>query len=284
MTRRASAIAAASVLLTLTGLSPLCAEAGAADAGDGKPPLGLMGTLPIYWGEAEGLDDLLFADGQGHWARQQLEQDYRLFPLDWLDAPALHALQRLMLAQPRALSPEENVALDDWVRDGGQLLLFADPMLTGESRFALGDRRRRQDVVLLSPILDHWGLRLEYAEDQPPERRHLDVAGGAVPVQLAGRLAPSGTGRDCTIGASGLVAQCRIGAGTAVIVADAALLDMHRPDPSAGGALSLLLARAFPKIGDGAGNRRTESKNTVFQKDSKMAESRAPPGRTAEKR
>ena len=66
-----------------------------------------------------------------------------------------------MMIQPRPLSPQENVALDNWVAAGGRLLLFADPALTEDSAFAIGDRRRPQDVVLLSPILARWGLELE---------------------------------------------------------------------------------------------------------------------------
>src|SRR5690606_38800476 len=151
-----------------------------------------MGTLPLYWGEADGLGDLLDAGGDAHWARAVLERDYRLLPLDWLGEAGIARVRLLLLAQPRPLAPEENVALDAWVRGGGRLLLFADPMLTGESRFAVGDRRRPQDVALLSPILDHWGLVLEFPEDQPAVTRQIEAAGEAIPVRLAGRFASNG--------------------------------------------------------------------------------------------
>ena len=95
------------------------------------PELGLMGTIPIYWGESDDFGQLLSDEGEVHWARAQLEAGYRLRLLDMLSEESLAGLEVLMLAQPRALSPQENVALDTWVRRGGKLLLFADPLLTG---------------------------------------------------------------------------------------------------------------------------------------------------------
>jgi hypothetical protein len=122
----------------------------------------------------------------GHWARPVLEQRFRLVPLDYLSADALAPHDTLLLAQPRALSAEENVALDGWVRGGGSLLLFADPMMTGESRFNLGDRRRPQDVALLSPILTHWDLELVFDDSQAAGLRFLGGNGPQLPVNLAG--------------------------------------------------------------------------------------------------
>ena len=86
------------------------------------PGLALMGTIPLYWGEADEFTDLLNGGGEGHWARPQLEAHYRLQPLDSLSADTLAPFTRLLMAQPRTLSPAENVALDGWVRGGGRLL------------------------------------------------------------------------------------------------------------------------------------------------------------------
>jgi hypothetical protein len=206
------------------------------------PPLGLMGTVPIYWGEADGLGELIDGGVEPHWARAQLEAEFVLQPLDYLDAEALAPIGHLLLAQPRALSGEENVALDAWVRGGGRLLLFADPMMTGHSRFALGDRRRPMDVTLLSPILKHWGLVMEFAEDQPFGFRPLEAAGLTVPVNLPGAFAEGGS---CELSADRVLARCAIGEGSATVLADAALLDLHEPDPLAGQALQGLMALAF---------------------------------------
>ncbi len=238
-----------SLAAALAGL--LVASPGAAqDAA--KAELALMGTLPLYWGEAAGIAELVGGGAEPHWARAQLEQSFRLRPLSALTAEVLAGVERLLLAQPRGLSAAENVALDAWVRGGGRLLLFADPMLTGESRFGIGDRRRPQDVILLSPILDHWGLALEFAEDQPAGPQLRDIAGRMVPVRLAGRFAAPPPDAGCTLAGAGVLAECAIGAGRAVVLADAALLDLHHPPAEAGAALSLLLGRAFA-AGDFAG-------------------------------
>jgi hypothetical protein len=206
------------------------------------PALGLMGTIPIYWGEAGGIDELIGGTAEPHWARAALETSFELQPLDYLSAEALAPFNRLLLAQPRALSGEENVALDAWVRDGGHLLLFADPMMTGHSRFPLGDRRRPMDVTLLSPILKHWGLAMEFDEEQPFGFRGLEAEGMTLPVNLPGRFAESG---PCELSADRVLARCAVGEGSATILADAALLDLHEPDPLAANALEGLLRLAF---------------------------------------
>lgn len=211
------------------------------------PELGLMGTIPIFWGETDNFSELLEGNGASHWARPLLEAHYRLRPLDELSEEALAGLDSLLLAQPRALSPAENVALDAWVRRGGRLLLFADPMMTGESRFALGDRRRPQDVILLSPILDHWGLALQFDADREPGYEAVQAGGAPIPVNLPGSLA-AGQDSACEVTA-GLLARCVIGEGRAVVLADAALLDLHEPHPAAAPALEWLIAESLGESG-----------------------------------
>jgi hypothetical protein len=217
-----------------------------------RAPLGLMGTIPIYWGEAEQLGDLIGGAAEAHWARAELEREYELRPIAYLDEAALAGLDQLLLAQPRPLSGEENVALDAWVRGGGQLLLFADPMMTGHSEFGLGDRRRPQDVVLLSPILAHWGLSLQFADDQPLGTRVARDGDLTVPVNLPGQFALAG-GDGCALSAEGLLARCAIGRGQATILADAAMLDLHEPSPLAGPALGRLAQLAFARSREIAG-------------------------------
>ena len=210
-----------------------CSACGASpDRGGGavevqRAPLGLSSTLPIYWQESPNFATILKEEGEPGWVRQTLETRFDLVPLDVLSAEALAPLDHLLLAQPRALSPAENVALDDWVRAGGQLLLFADPMLTSHSQFAIGDPRRPQDVVLLSPILARWGLELTFDTAQPQGERIEEDFGVAIPVDLAGAFVPvtSEAPGECAISATGIAAGCRIGEGQVVLLADAALLD-----------------------------------------------------------
>ena len=234
--------------------------AGACEAGNADPPerpaLGLMGTIPIYWGETGDLGDLIDGTGSAHWARERLETRFTLEPLDTLTAENLAGQERLLLAQPRALSPAENVALDEWVRSGGRLLLFADPMLTGESRFAIGDRRRPQDVILLSPILDHWGLRLEFDLDRPGGVALVDAGPVAIPVDRSGAFVLAQDASGCALAAQGALASCRIGQGEVVVLADAAVLDLYHPHPTAPAALDWLVGQAFAQNGEIAGKVR----------------------------
>jgi hypothetical protein len=216
-----------------------------------KPELALFGTIPIMWGEAASFEDLVRGRSQPHWARAALEQSHHVRALDTLaqedGAATMQSGGTLLMAQPRALSGVENVALDDWVRGGGHLLLFADPMMTGESLHAFGDRRRAQDVILLSPILARWGLALSFDADQPEGDRLVELDDAlALPVNLAGTFAPGNSGFEaaCELEADGLIADCTIGEGRALIVADAALLDLHAGDQSARAAsLNALLGR-----------------------------------------
>lgn len=244
-----SAVLAAGLL----SLATACHADEAVPEREELPELGLMGTIPIYWGEAGDFGEVLTGGENTHWARARLEADYRLSPLDTLDEASLAGIDFLMLAQPRALSPAENVALDAWVRDGGRLLLFADPMLTGESRFAIGDRRRPQDVILLSPILDHWGLALAFDDERPAGTTLARAAGAAIPVNLPGSLGLRDGEADCSILMPEVLAECRIGRGGALVLADAAVLDLHESHTGAAAALDWLAGRAFAAGGERAG-------------------------------
>lgn len=222
-------------------------SSGAARNGEPEPdraPLALFTTLPIYWGGdgeiATILDD---SDGEPGWVRSVLEEDARLVPLDNLEEGALGGISHLVMAQPRPLAPSENVALDDWVRAGGRLLMFADPMLTEHSEFGIGDPRRPHDTVVLSPILARWGLELQFDDTQDLGETLRATPYGAVPVNLAGRFVSSDGGVDaqCTLGESALVANCRVGQGRVILLADAALLETERDSAARRGILRDLL-------------------------------------------
>lgn len=202
-------------------------------SGEGETPAcGLYTSLPILWGESEDIGGFLGGDRQEHWALGPLRAGSSLKVLDSLSdergALPLAPEDVLVLAQPRPLSPDENVALDDWVNAGGRVLLFADPMLTAHSIFALGDARRPQDIALLSPILGRWGLLLEFDDAQQPGERRVKLAEGVVPVNLPGRFRPAeraGLSARCSFEAGGLLADCKVGEGRVVALADAAFLE-----------------------------------------------------------
>lgn len=214
-----------------------------------RPELGLMGSIPIYWGEASDVAELVGGQATGHWARATLEARFTLRPLDTLSEASLDGLAFLLLAQPRALSPAENVALDGWVRAGGHLLLFADPMLTGETRFAIGDRRRPQDVILLSPVLGHWGLRLEFDVDRPEGEATVAIGEATIPVNRPGRFVSLDGNGTCAIEAEAILATCRLGQGRATVLADAAVLDLHASSGAAEAAFDWLVRRGLLEAG-----------------------------------
>lgn len=228
--------------------------ASPAAAQEAQPELALMGTVPIFWGEAAGFDELVSGDAPVHWVRGMLEEEFTLAPLDYLSAEALAQHEYLLMAQPRGLAAEENVALDAWVRDGGRLLLFADPMMTGESRFHVGDRRRPQDVALLSPILSHWGLELAFDPGQPDGLQLADHFGDPLPVNQRGELMQAGEPQYCSIPGDGLLAHCVIESGQVMVVADAAMLDIAGPYDHSESALRWLIGHVFGNFGDDAGN------------------------------
>jgi len=240
-TKRLSAAFAALLLAACNGVS--------SDAVAPRPDaeLGLFTTLPIYWGEAPDIAAMLDAEGKQHWARQQLEERYDLVPLDVLSESDLAGLERIVLPQPRPLSPQENVALDEWVREGGNALVFADPMLMQHSIYPIGDKRRPQDVVLLSPILARWGLALQFDEAQAAGERLIESGNLSIPVAMAGELVAmgGGSGSTCEIGEQGLIAECRIGDGRVVVVADADLFEPHAETGEAAAALRSLIALSF---------------------------------------
>lgn len=203
---------------------------------------GLSTSLPLVWSESGDIRGQLAQPKAAHWALAAMARRGQVVPLDTLSGPrGLARLEgaSLVMAQPHPLTPEENVALDAWVRAGGRLLLFADPMLTAHSDYALGDPRRPEAIAMLSPILRHWGLELQFDDTQPAGERVVQVFGTALPVDLPGRFEVRGAA--CGREAEGLVVECAVGRGRVIAVADAAVFDGE--DAGRTAALEALLDR-----------------------------------------
>lgn len=184
-----------------------------------RPPLLLMTALPLAWGETGPLDPA----SRPAAAFAELEREFDIRPIDYLDDTSLGRGRLMLLAQPRALAPAELVALDGWVRRGGRLLVLADPELSWPSDLPIGDPRRAPATSQLAPLLDHWGLRLE----APTQRLALEhVRSGdadrMVALETPGRW--QAHGGACRLGAGDFLAACALGSGRAMLIADADLL------------------------------------------------------------
>lgn len=197
----------------LLGLATLAAwaiagpdgELGPRAAGD-RPTLALLTSLPLMFGERFGLD------GGGSPALIRLEERYKVIPIGVADAASLKRQHLLLMAHPRAQPAEALVELDQWVRDGGRVLLLADPRLDWPSERALGDKLRPPPGFADTGLLKHWGLDLEAP--------NLDSAASA------GRL----SGKKCGVSDDGLVAHCAVGRGQATVIADADFLNSDQDE------------------------------------------------------
>ena len=194
-----------------------------------KPALMILTTLPLLFPEEFTLQ------GAGSKALTALETRYRVVPIGTTDAASLKQGQLLLLAHPLAQTADALVDLDRWVRDGGRVLLLADPRLEWPSERPLGDKLRPPPSFADTGLLKHWGLTLEAPAESGPQQRTL--AGQQILTASSGRLA--GT---CEIDGGGFVARCGIGKGQAVIVADADFLNVEDLDGPTESNLKALLS------------------------------------------
>jgi len=204
-----AAIAAWAVARTNDRLGPRAA----AD----RPALALITSLPLIFGENLSLDN------GGSPALTRLEQRYEVKPIGVADKASLKGQRLLLMAHARAQPADVLVDLDQWVRNGGRLLLLADPKLDWPSERPLGDNLRPPPAFADTGLLTHWGLRLSGAGDE------ADAS--------AGHLTSSSN--SCIIVGGGLIARCHIGRGWATIIADA---DFLNSADSAADSLTLLIA------------------------------------------
>lgn len=210
----------------------------------GEPPaervrLGVMTSLPLYWPLGADVGALVGGSAEVPWQRTVLEQHYTLKLLDTLspipalvagdpDTDPLAGLDRLAIIQPRGLSPSDNVALDDWVKSGGRLLLALDPLLTGDYDLALGDPRRPSDMALIPPVGARWGLEVVFDEDQAETWRMVRLHDTLVTLAMAGELRLIASAKNnCEVLAEGAAAECIVGEGRVIVLADAAVFE-HR--------------------------------------------------------
>ena len=177
-----------------------------------RPVLMLVTSLPLLFGESFSIE------AAGSSTLKALETRYRVVPIGVTDAASLRQGKLLLMAHPLAQPAEELVALDQWVRGGGRVLLLADPALDWPSELPLGDRLRPPPMFMDTGLLGHWGLRLDAPDKRGPAEREVD--GRSVELGSPGILVGS-----CQKDGDGLVARCRLGNGRATVIADADFLN-----------------------------------------------------------
>ncbi|MBH1991913.1 MAG: ABC transporter [Sphingomonadaceae bacterium] len=181
-----------------------------------RPKLSVITALPLFWGEpGKGATGPIDAP-----IITVLRTRFDVRPLDDPAQLAASGARSLLLAQPRALRPAQLVAIDQWVRAGGRILVLADPLLRWPSALPPGDRRRAPSISLLGPLLAHWGFQPD-GPPESPESRHFMPDGGLVtlsavqPFLIDGDRGPH----------DGLVLRKRIGRGEVLLLGDADLID-----------------------------------------------------------
>ncbi|WP_265564384.1 motility-associated ABC transporter substrate-binding family protein [Sphingomicrobium arenosum] len=203
-----------------------------AATGSNGGALHVLSGLPLYFTQGFSLDAApspLF---------QALDGAHDLEMIDSTSSEALADARLLLMAHPRAQTAENLVALDDWVRGGGRLLLLADPAFRGAGD--LPSNMGPPPFFADTGLLDHWGLALE----GPLTEGDAAVAAeaGALLVTAPGRLVA--TGEACSVHDDGFRAECAIEQGRVTVLADA---DFAVREDAAGddnrNALITLLAR-----------------------------------------
>ena len=197
-----------------------------------RPALALLTALPLMFGDEFSLG------GNGSPALAALQQRYRVKPISTGAASELKDRRLLLMAQPSAQRPEDLVAIDQWVRSGGRVLVLADPALNWPSERPLGDPLRPPPMFADTGLLAHWGLRLDAPDMVGP--RQLPIGRFEVLTGSPGTLVA--TAPACEVERGGLIARCRIGRGQATVIADADFLDVGRPEGLDGPTQSNLAA------------------------------------------
>lgn len=197
----------------------------------------LMTSLPIIWGEGASLGDILSDDTPPYPIYSYWQKRYKIEPVDSFENLQKSETDIVILAQPRAMAPADLADIDAWVRGGGRAIVMTDPALVWPSELPLGDNRRPLISGLLSPLLSHWGLELVVLEDM--ERAFVELDFGDLKIATAGvgafrPLAAKTSARaDCQFSSGNILADCKVGKGRAILIADADFLheNMWITDP-----------------------------------------------------
>jgi hypothetical protein len=180
-----------------------------------RPPLLLLTSLPILFPED------LTLKSRAPPVLAALRSRYSVVPISLADRASLDGHRLLLMAQPQAQPAEALVQLDAWVRDGGRVLLLADPALEWPSSRPLGSAARPPLAFPDTGLLGHWGIRLDAPDSLGP--RKVEISKAQIETASPGVLVA--TGGNCSV-ERGFVARCRIAKGKATIISDADFIDV----------------------------------------------------------
>ncbi|MDO9363218.1 MAG: Gldg family protein [Sphingopyxis sp.] len=187
-----------------------------------SPAAVMLTGLPLRWSGGEGIAAMIAEGAKDDPALARLTAAGPLSLVDSLVDHVPPPRSTLLLAHPRALAPQELVAIDAFVRGGGRAVVLADALTGWPAPYPLGNPRNPPITSLLTPLLDHWGVTLGTAPREDHAALPVDINGARLRLFSAGRferLPP-----QCTIYADRRVARCPIGSGEAWLVGDADLL------------------------------------------------------------
>ena len=209
-----------------------------ADENTRRPMLMVMSSIPLQWGEAT-MAQVAKGEAQPSPWFEALAEKNRPVLIDDFQKLGSPSTTPLLMIQPRALAPRELVQLDDWVRNGGTAIIFADPALDWPSDYPLGDQRRPLFTSLLNPLFRHWGVELALPVADDDNADAATTAGEyslslKSPGILVAAKNPKVAAR-CSIRRDEFIAYCTVGKGRALIVAD---VDMLHESLWSGGVLT----------------------------------------------
>ena len=224
-------LAGVTVLAAILGSLLYLGMTKSADDQSRRPVLMVMSSIPLQWGEAT-MAEVAKGKTEPSPLFDALIEQNRPIVIDDFQKLGRPGKTPLLMVQPRALAPRELVQFDDWVRGGGTAIIFADPALDWPSDYPLGDQRRPLFTSLLNPLFRHWGVELALPVTDDNNTDVSTTAGNyALSLKSPGILLRPKNGKPaarCTIRKDEFMANCVVGKGRALIIADVDMLHESR--------------------------------------------------------
>lgn len=129
-----------------------------------KPTIGIMGALPLEYGPG-GVMAAMRGQSQPYLILEQIKQFFQVKMIDPSKPDEIDSkLATLILAHPKDLSPQAQYAVDQYVLQGGRLIVFADPY--SETMAAMPDPMSGRPMPggdqssLLPALFKAWGVEV----------------------------------------------------------------------------------------------------------------------------